>query len=305
MAGHHPGQNSVRGAQGVFRLPDAGGAAATRPGCRRACRFSASRIRASSRSKEPLRAAMPAEPRDPTGLLMAALPAERAALCEERRAGVVRVPMAGYGSYGEFKGNLARKILEGTGYSGGEDRPLLGTDIALNAVVRYKLSRLLARDPVTSPPRTPFTSCEAKAGPAELDEEVRERGRQGRREASDLPVLDRYGGRDGPDGGPGLRTACRQARRCGAYHPGGSRLPALHADAARQGRNLTAGRAGLVLNRLQGPADTHASAAPAAACRAPRRLPGDGSGGTASQGQRDERGPDAADRREDPAFAHA
>ncbi len=43
-------------------------------------------------------------------------------------------------------------------------------DTALCAVATHKLSRLLARDPVTSPLRAPFTSYQGTAGPAELDE---------------------------------------------------------------------------------------------------------------------------------------
>jgi Protein of unknown function (DUF1360) len=90
-------------------------------------------------------------------------------------------------------------------YSGGEDRPLGGyvgamtvyaaavgvtaaaalltgreipdgmsvTDVALSALATHKLSRLLAKDPVTSPLRAPFTSYEGTSGPAELHEEVR------------------------------------------------------------------------------------------------------------------------------------
>ncbi len=97
---------------------------------------------------------------------------------------------------------------EGTRYSGGEDRPLRGyamtmgayaglvgaiagvikaagievpdglrpADIGLSAVATHKLSRLLTRDPVTSPLRAPFTSYQGTAGPAELAEEVRGSG---------------------------------------------------------------------------------------------------------------------------------
>lgn len=93
-------------------------------------------------------------------------------------------------------------------YAGGEDRPLGGylmtmavyagvtgmlaaairitgrevpdglpaRDIALSALATYKLSRLLAKDPVTSPLRAPFTSYEGTSGPAELHEEVRGSG---------------------------------------------------------------------------------------------------------------------------------
>lgn len=49
-------------------------------------------------------------------------------------------------------------------------------DVALMAVTTHKVARLLAKDPVTSPLRAPFTQFRGVAGPAELDEEVRGRG---------------------------------------------------------------------------------------------------------------------------------
>jgi hypothetical protein len=91
-------------------------------------------------------------------------------------------------------------------YSGGESRPLggylatLGTyagmcasmvgiarltaaappervsaaDLALVTVATHKLSRVLTKDPVTSPLRAPFTRFRGQSGPAELAEDVRE-----------------------------------------------------------------------------------------------------------------------------------
>ncbi|KJE19412.1 Protein of unknown function (DUF1360) [Frankia torreyi] len=91
-------------------------------------------------------------------------------------------------------------------YSGGEPRPLggylatLGTygvacasmvgvarlvgaappervsaaDLALVTVATHKLSRVLTKDPVTSPLRAPFTRFRGQSGPAELAEDVRE-----------------------------------------------------------------------------------------------------------------------------------
>jgi hypothetical protein len=95
-------------------------------------------------------------------------------------------------------------------YSGGEERPLggyLGTmatytavvgtfaaltrltrhelpediaakDIVLSAVATHKLSRLLTKDPVTSPLRAPFTEFQGTQAPSELSEEVRGQGAQ-------------------------------------------------------------------------------------------------------------------------------
>ncbi len=46
-------------------------------------------------------------------------------------------------------------------------------DLALLSVATHKISRLLAKDPVTSPLRAPFTRFEGTSGPAELKEDVR------------------------------------------------------------------------------------------------------------------------------------
>jgi hypothetical protein len=44
-------------------------------------------------------------------------------------------------------------------------------DLALYGVATFRLSRILAKDPVTSPIRAPFTRLKGTTGPAELDEE--------------------------------------------------------------------------------------------------------------------------------------
>ena len=49
-------------------------------------------------------------------------------------------------------------------------------DVLLSAVATHKLSRLIAKDPVTSPLRAPFTVYQGQEGPAELEEEVRGEG---------------------------------------------------------------------------------------------------------------------------------
>jgi hypothetical protein len=50
------------------------------------------------------------------------------------------------------------------------------SDVALIAVATHKLSRLLAKDPVTSPFRAPFTRFQGPAGEGELHEQVRDGG---------------------------------------------------------------------------------------------------------------------------------
>ncbi|GAA1107620.1 DUF1360 domain-containing protein [Nocardiopsis metallicus] len=47
-------------------------------------------------------------------------------------------------------------------------------DLALMGLTTHKLSRLLAKDAVTSPLRAFFTRFQGTSGPAELDEDVRE-----------------------------------------------------------------------------------------------------------------------------------
>src|ERR671920_1586676 len=49
-------------------------------------------------------------------------------------------------------------------------------DAALMTVATFRLARRIAKDPVTSPIRAPFTRFQGPAGPAEVAEEVREHG---------------------------------------------------------------------------------------------------------------------------------
>src|SRR5690625_2854877 len=46
-------------------------------------------------------------------------------------------------------------------------------DLALMGLTTHKLSRMLAKDPVTSPLRVPFTRSLGAAGPADLEADVR------------------------------------------------------------------------------------------------------------------------------------
>ncbi|WP_042364579.1 DUF1360 domain-containing protein [Streptacidiphilus neutrinimicus] len=49
-------------------------------------------------------------------------------------------------------------------------------DVTLAALATHQLGRLIAKDPVTSPLRAPFTRFEGTSGPAELAEDVRGHG---------------------------------------------------------------------------------------------------------------------------------
>lgn len=57
-------------------------------------------------------------------------------------------------------------------------------DLALMGLTTHKLSRMLAKDPVTSPLRAFFTRFQGVSGPSELDEEVR--GEGGRKAIGEL-----------------------------------------------------------------------------------------------------------------------
>ena len=87
-------------------------------------------------------------------------------------------------------------------------------DVILGAVATHKLSRLVTKDPVTSPLRAPFTVYRDTEGPAELKEDVRGRGAQKTiGGAHHLPVLPRHVGGDRPDGRTHLPSARDPASR--------------------------------------------------------------------------------------------
>lgn len=84
-------------------------------------------------------------------------------------------PLDGYvvamGAFGAMAGTLAVAArLSGRPVP---ERPALA-DVALLSIATHKLSRLVAKDAVTSPLRAPFTRYAAPAGAAELHEEVRD-----------------------------------------------------------------------------------------------------------------------------------
>jgi hypothetical protein len=62
--------------------------------------------------------------------------------------------------------NSDRRLPERIGYG----------DLLLLALTTYKLSRLIAKDRVTSPLRAPFTEYEGSAGASDIKEKVRGRG---------------------------------------------------------------------------------------------------------------------------------
>jgi len=84
------------------------------------------------------------------------------------------------GSFTVLIGAYAGVVAAGAGavrLAGKELPDTVGTrDLALVSVATFQLSRLLAKDPVTSPLRAPFTRFKGTSGEAELAEEVRGKG---------------------------------------------------------------------------------------------------------------------------------
>jgi len=96
---------------------------------------------------------------------------------KERYSGGEERPLGGYlaamGAYATVTATLAAVArLTGREVPDG----LAVRDILLSAVATHKLSRLITKDPVTSPLRAPFTVYQGQEGPAELEEEVRGTG---------------------------------------------------------------------------------------------------------------------------------
>jgi hypothetical protein len=119
-------------------------------------------------------------PRELTSTLI-----QRARAQQDRYAHGTDRPLAGYlatmGSYAGLVGALAllaratRRDIPGQ---------LGASDVVRCAAATHKLSRLLTKDPVTSPLRAPFASYAGTSGPAELREEAR--GEGGRKTVGEL-----------------------------------------------------------------------------------------------------------------------
>jgi hypothetical protein len=86
-------------------------------------------------------------------------------------------PLASYalliGGYSSLAGAL---LLAGRRYGDRRLDRVRVADLALLGVATHKVARLIAKDPVTSPLRAPFTRFAGTSGEAELAEEVRGTG---------------------------------------------------------------------------------------------------------------------------------
>jgi hypothetical protein len=86
-------------------------------------------------------------------------------------------PLDGYvaamGGFGVLAASLG--VAAKLGHRPVPERPATA-DVVLISIATHKLSRLIAKDSVTSPLRAPFTRYAEPAGAAELNEEVRDQG---------------------------------------------------------------------------------------------------------------------------------
>jgi hypothetical protein len=88
-----------------------------------------------------------------------------------------RPPFAPYLAFMTIFGALVSAALLVAGRQGRELPEKVGPgELLLIGTASHKLSRLVAKDKVTSPLRAPFTELEGKGGPAELEESSRGTG---------------------------------------------------------------------------------------------------------------------------------
>jgi hypothetical protein len=96
---------------------------------------------------------------------------------QDRYSGSAPQPLGGYLATMSVYSALVGTLAGVTRLTGQAIPDTLATrDVVLHAVATHKLSRLLAKDPVTSPLRAPFTEYEGTAGPSEVNEQARGQG---------------------------------------------------------------------------------------------------------------------------------
>lgn len=97
----------------------------------------------------------------------------------ERYSGGAQLPLRGYLLTMATYGALVTTV---TALARATRRPvperLDPADVLLSAAATHKLSRLLTKDPVTSPLRAPFARHDGSAGPAEMTDKPRGRGEE-------------------------------------------------------------------------------------------------------------------------------
>lgn len=86
-------------------------------------------------------------------------------------------PLAGYvGLLSVYVSGTAGVALAGKALGRSAPQRISVWEVVQLAVTTHKLSRIIAKDPVTSPFRAPFTRYEGVSAPSELKEEVRGHG---------------------------------------------------------------------------------------------------------------------------------
>lgn len=92
---------------------------------------------------------------------------------QQRYQGEHDRPLGGYvGAMSVYGGLVAGLAAIAKARSAELPERVSWSDLALISVATHKASRLIAKDPVTSPLRAPFTRFEGQSGEAELSEEV-------------------------------------------------------------------------------------------------------------------------------------
>jgi len=86
-------------------------------------------------------------------------------------------PLGGYVSLlGVYATGTAAAVAAARGLGRPAPQRLSPWDVLQLAIATHKVSRMIAKDPVTSPLRAPFTRYEGVSAPSELHEEVRGHG---------------------------------------------------------------------------------------------------------------------------------
>jgi hypothetical protein len=92
---------------------------------------------------------------------------------KQRYSGGTELPL---GSFAALMGIYGTAVMSAAAYLRSRRQTLPERvslqDLGLVAVATHKLSRLIAKDPVTSPLRAPFTKFEGQSGEAEVAEDV-------------------------------------------------------------------------------------------------------------------------------------
>lgn len=77
------------------------------------------------------------------------------------------------GSLGTYTALVGAVVAAGAATGRRPPRQIPPFDVLLLTAATHKLARIVAKDPVTSPLRAPFTTFEGTSGPAELSERAR------------------------------------------------------------------------------------------------------------------------------------